>query len=314
MALRIVFLGTPEFATASLDAIRRSAHHLVGVVTAPDKPAGRGQQLAESDVKKYAVQHQMPLFQPEKLRDESFIEQLRALHADVFVVVAFRMLPEVVWNMPPHGTINLHGSLLPQYRGAAPIQWAVINGEKETGCTTFRLKHEIDTGEILRQHRMNIRENETAGELYHRMMLEGAEVLVRTLNDLEANALQPIPQENVAVTALKHAPKLTKEDGHIRVTDSVWNVHHRVCGVTPFPGAFTQFNGKILKVHKGLPEVASHSFEPGSFQSDGKSYLKLCVADGYYNLLEIQAEGKKRMLVNEFLRGLQGSGYFAPKS
>jgi len=314
MALRIVFLGTPEFATASLDAIRRSAHQVVGVVTAPDKPAGRGQQLSESDVKKYAVQHNLPLFQPEKLRDEQFINQLQALQADVFVVVAFRMLPEVVWQMPKHGTINLHGSLLPQYRGAAPIQWAVINGEKETGCTTFRLKHEIDTGEVLMQHRMNIRENETAGELYHRMMLEGADVLVATLDALENNTLTPIPQEQLANTQLKHAPKLTKEDGQIRVQDSVWNIHHRVCGVTPFPGAFTQFNGKVLKVHKALPEVATHAFEPGSFQSDGKTYLKLCVSDGYYNLLEIQAEGKKRMHVDEFLRGLQGSGYFSPKS
>ena len=254
MALRIVFLGTPEFATASLNAILHSKHEVVGVVTAPDKPAGRGQQLSESDVKKFAVQHNLPLFQPEKLRDESFLDALRNLQADVFVVVAFRMLPEAVWNMPPHGTVNLHGSLLPQYRGAAPIQWAVINGEKETGCTTFRLKHEIDTGEILMQHRMTILENETSGELYHRMMLEGADILVQTLNALEANTLSPIPQENLMPSELKHARKLTKEDGLIPVTDTALNIHHRVCGVTPFPGAFTQFNGKHSRCTRAYPK------------------------------------------------------------
>ena len=303
MSLRIVFLGTPEFATTSLNALLQSKHEVVGVVTAPDKPAGRGQQLNESDVKKFAVQHELKLFQPEKLRDEPFIQELKNLNADLFVVVAFRMLPEVVWNMPRLGTLNLHGSLLPQYRGAAPIQWAVMNGETETGCTTFRLKHEIDTGEVLGQHKMSIAPNETAGELYERMMYEGAELLVRTLDLLEEGKVEPIAQEELITNELKHAPKLLKEDGRVRLTDTPAVVHNRVRGVTPFPGAFTTFQGKILKIHKGLPEETEHSFELGSFHSDNKTFLKLAVNGGYYNLLEVQLEGKKRMAVDEFLRG-----------
>ena len=303
MSLRIVFLGTPEFATTSLNALLQSKHEVVGVVTAPDKPAGRGQQLNESDVKKFAVQHELKLFQPEKLRDEPFIQELKNLNADLFVVVAFRMLPEVVWNMPRLGTLNLHGSLLPQYRGAAPIQWAVMNGETETGCTTFRLKHEIDTGEVLGQHKMSIAPNETAGELYERMMYEGAELLVRTLDLLEEGKVEPIAQEELITNELKHAPKLLKEDGRVRLTDTPAVVHNRVRGVTPFPGAFTTFQGKILKIHKGLPEETEHSFELGSFHSDNKTFLKLAVNGGYYNLIEVQLEGKRRMAVDEFLRG-----------
>ena len=304
MSLRIVFLGTPEFATTSLNALLQSKHEVVGVVTAPDKPAGRGQQLNESDVKKFAVQHELKLFQPKKLRDEAFIQELKNLNADLFVVVAFRMLPEVVWNMPRLGTLNLHGSLLPQYRGAAPIQWAVMNGETETGCTTFRLKHEIDTGEVLGQHKMNIAPNETAGELYERMMHEGADLLVRTLDLLEEEKVEPIAQEELITNELKHAPKLLKEDGKVRLTDTPAMVHNRVRGVTPFPGAFTTFQGKILKIHKGLPEETEHSFELGSFHSDNKTFLKLAVNGGYYNLFEVQLEGKRRMSVEEFLRGV----------
>ena len=304
MSLRIVFLGTPEFATTSLNTLLQSKHEVVGVVTAPDKPAGRGQQLNESDVKKFAVQHELKLFQPEKLRDEHFIQELKDLNADLFVVVAFRMLPEVVWNMPRLGTLNLHGSLLPQYRGAAPIQWAVMNGETETGCTTFRLKHEIDTGEVLGQHKMSIAPNETAGELYERMMHEGADLLVRTLDLLEEEKVEPIAQEELITNELKHAPKLLKEDGRVRLTDTPAVVHNRVRGVTPFPGAFTIFQGKILKIHKGLPEETEHSFELGSFHSDNKNFLKLAVNEGYYNLFEVQLEGKRRISVEEFLRGV----------
>jgi methionyl-tRNA formyltransferase len=304
MSLRIVFLGTPEFATTSLNALLQSKHEVVGVVTAPDKPAGRGQQLNESDVKKFAVQHELKLFQPEKLRDEHFIQELKNLNADLFVVVAFRMLPEVVWNMPRLGTLNLHGSLLPQYRGAAPIQWAVMNGETETGCTTFRLKHEIDTGEVLGQHKISISPNETAGELYERMMHEGADLLVRTLDLLEEKKVEPISQEELITNELKHAPKLLKEDGRVRLTDTPAVVHNRVRGVTPFPGAFTTFQGKILKIHKGLPEETEHSFELGSFHSDNKTFLKLAVNGGYYSLIEVQLEGKKKLRVDEFLRGM----------
>jgi len=304
MSLRIVYLGTPEFATTSLNALLQSKHEVVGVVTAPDKPAGRGQQLNESDVKKFAVQNELKLFQPEKLRDENFIQELKKLNADLFVVVAFRMLPEVIWKMPRLGTFNLHGSLLPQYRGAAPIQWAVMNGETETGCTTFRLKHEIDTGEVLSQHKMSIAPNETAGELYERMMYEGADLLVRTLDLLEEKKVEPIAQEELITSELKHAPKLLKEDGRVRLTDSPAVVHNRVRGVTPFPGAFTTFQGKILKIHKGLPEETEHSFELGSFHSDNKTFLKLAVNGGYYNLMEVQLEGKKKLRIDEFLRGM----------
>lgn len=304
MSLRIVFLGTPEFATTSLNALLQSKHEVVGVVTAPDKPAGRGQQLNESDVKKFAVQHELKLFQPEKLRDENFIQELKNLNADLFVVVAFRMLPEVVWNMPRLGTLNLHGSLLPEYRGAAPIQWAVMNGETETGCTTFRLKHEIDTGEVLGQHKISIAPNETSGELYERMMHEGADLLVRTLDLLEEKKVEPIEQEELITSELNHAPKLLKEDGRVRLTDTPAVVHNRVRGVTPFPGAFTTFQGKILKIHKGLPEETEHSFELGSFHSDNKTFLKLAVNGGFYNLIEVQLEGKKKLRVDEFLRGM----------
>lgn len=301
--MRIVFLGTPEFATTSLKAIHESGHSVVGVVTAPDKPAGRGQQLHTSDVKKFALENELPLFQPEKLRDEHFLNELKKLHADIFVVVAFRMLPEVVWNMPKLGTVNLHGSLLPNYRGAAPIQWAVINGETTTGCTVFQLTHEIDTGDILKQEKMTIAQNETSGELYERMMHAGAKLLVEALNEIELGKSEPLNQNLVKQNELKPAPKLEKEHGRINPNLSPETIHNLVRGVTPIPGAFTTVQGKVMKVHAGKPLIQNHNFTHGSFVSDGKTELKIAVNGGFYELIEVQLEGKKRMLVEEFLRG-----------
>ena len=301
--MKVVFLGTPEFATTSLKAIHESRHSVVGVVTAPDKPAGRGQQMNMSDVKKYALEHGLPLLQPEKLRDEQFLIELKNLNADIFVVVAFRMLPEVVWNMPKLGTVNLHGSLLPNYRGAAPIQWAVINGETSTGCTVFQLTHEIDTGDILKREEMEIEANETAGELYARMMHAGAKLLVEALNEIELGKIEPVNQNSVLPTELKFAPKLQKEHGRINPNLSPEAINNLVRGVTPFPGAFTTVQGKVLKVHAGKPLIEQHNCIKGEFVSDGKTVLKIAVDGGFYELTEVQLEGKKRMQVEEFLRG-----------
>jgi methionyl-tRNA formyltransferase len=306
--LRIVFMGTPEFAVASLDALVQSGAQVVGVITAPDKPAGRGLKLQESAVKKYAAEKGLTLLQPEKLKNPEFLEQLRALNADLQVVVAFRMLPEAVWNMPPLGTINVHGSLLPQYRGAAPINWAIINGETETGVTTFQLRHEIDTGDMLLQQRLPIGENETAGELHDRMKEAGAQLLVQTLQGLAAGNLQkrsqdaPTAQEQ-SNTLLRHAPKIVTDTGRIDWSRSAADVHNLIRGLSPFPGAFTELDGKMLKIYRGERENAQPSIPPGQVQTDRKTFLEFAAADGYIRVLELQLEGKKKMLVEDFLRG-----------
>ncbi len=299
--LRIVFMGTPDFAVASLDALVNAGYRIVGVVTAPDKPAGRGMKLTESAVKKYAVEKNLPVLQPEKLRAPAFIEALRNLKADLQVVVAFRMLPEMVWNMPPMGTINVHGSLLPDYRGAAPINWAVINGEKTTGVTTFKLKHEIDTGDILLQERMDIGENETATEVHDRMKIIGANLLVKTIRGLEAGNITEQPQQQK--TEPKHAPKLFTKDCEIDWNRPVQAIHNQVRGLAVFPGALTKLDGKILKIYSSLPEIKSHGDAPGTVVTDGKSFLKFACADGYLLVNDLQLEGKKRMQTTDFLRG-----------
>lgn len=299
--LRIVFMGTPDFAVASLDALVAAGYRIVGVVTAPDKPAGRGMKLTESAVKKYAVEKNLPVLQPEKLKDPAFIEALRNLNADLQVVVAFRMLPEIVWNMPPMGTINVHGSLLPDYRGAAPINRAVINGEKETGVTTFKLKHQIDTGDILLQDRMEIGEHETATEVHDRMKIIGANLLVKTIRGLEAGTITEQPQEQKAEA--KHAPKLFTKDCEINWNRPVTAIHNQVRGLSVFPGALTKLDGKILKIYRSLPEIHQHQDAPGTVLSDGKSFLKFACADGYLLVKDLQLEGKKRMLTEDFLRG-----------
>ncbi|MES2004189.1 MAG: methionyl-tRNA formyltransferase [Bacteroidota bacterium] len=309
--LRMIFMGTPDFAVASLDALVRAGCNIVGVITAPDKPAGRGMKLTESAVKKYAVENGLHLLQPEKLKNPVFLEELRALKADVQVVVAFRMLPEIVWNMPPLGTINLHGSVLPQYRGAAPIHWAVINGEKETGVTTFKLKHEIDTGDILLQKSFPIGEDETTGEVHDRMKLIGADLLVETISNMTNGNIQELAQSAVAgaqSAVLKHAPKLTTEICQINWNRPVDELHNFVRGLSPFPGALTVLDDKILKVYRSKKEHAADSQPAGKVFSDGKTFLRFSCADGYLYILDLQLEGKKRMLVEDFLRGYHFSG------
>ncbi|KAF0242776.1 MAG: methionyl-tRNA formyltransferase [Chitinophagaceae bacterium] len=294
-------MGTPDFAVASLDALVTAGHEIVGVITAPDKLAGRGMKLTESAVKKYAVEKNLPVLQPEKLKDPAFIESLKALNADVQIVVAFRMLPEIVWNMPPMGTINVHGSLLPDYRGAAPINWAVMNGEKETGVTTFKLKHEIDTGNILLQDRMPIGDNETATEVHDRMKILGAQLLLKTVTMLAAGTLKEYPQQ--LSEHPKHAPKLFTKDCEIDWNNPVHKIHNQIRGLSVFPGALTKLEGKILKVFTSMPEIIQHKEPVGNMLSDGKTYLKFACNDGYLHIKDLQLEGKKRMTTEDFLRG-----------
>lgn len=308
--LKIIFMGTPDFAVASLDALLKAGCHIVGVVTAPDKPAGRGMKLTESAIKKYAVEKGLHILQPEKLKHPLFIEELRSLKADLQIVVAFRMLPEIVWNMPPMGTVNLHGSLLPQYRGAAPIHWAVMNGETETGVTTFKLKHEIDTGDILLQRKFPIGEDETTGEVHDRMKLIGAQLLVETVKGLAAGNLQKIDQSAVGSNSsvnLHHAPKISTETCRINWNNPVNRVHNLIRGLSPFPGALTVLDGKILKVYRSKKEKASHSYPPGKILSDGKTFIRFTCTNGYIHILDLQLEGKKRMLTEDFLRGYHWS-------
>lgn len=302
--LRIVFMGTPEFAVASLDALVKAGCNIVGVITAPDKPAGRGMQLQQSAVKKYAVEHDLHVLQPEKLKNPDFLAELKSLQADLQIVVAFRMLPEVVWNMPPMGSVNLHGSLLPQYRGAAPINWAVINGEKETGVTTFKLKHEIDTGDILLQQSFPIGENDTAGEVHDKMKEIGAAVLVETVKGLAAGTLKEQQQiTNNKQQALLHAPKIFTETCKIDFTKTVEEVHNLIRGLSPFPGAFTALNGKMFKIYRSEKEITNTPGETGVYKTDGKTFLKFTCANGFILVKELQLEGKKKMMVEDFLRG-----------
>ncbi|HLI93482.1 MAG TPA: methionyl-tRNA formyltransferase [Puia sp.] len=300
---RIVFMGTPDFAVASLDAIHRAGYPIAGVITAPDKPAGRGMQLMESAVKKFAREHDLRVLQPAKLKDPAFLEELRALAPDLQVVVAFRMLPEVVWSLPPMGTINLHGSLLPDYRGAAPINWAIINGETETGVTTFQLKQDIDTGNILMQESVSIGPTETAGELHDRMKEIGARLLVRTIAGLAAGTLRERPQPNPAIP--KHAPKIFTETCRIDWTRPTSVVYDLIRGLSPSPAAFTEFNGKTLKIFRAEKDPDGAAAVPGLPDTDNRSYLRFATADGYIRVTELQLEGKKRMKTEEFLRGYQ---------
>jgi methionyl-tRNA formyltransferase len=301
---RIVFMGTPAFAVASLSALLQAKMNVVGVVTAPDKPAGRGMQLQQSAVKQFALAHSLPVLQPEKLKSPEFFEALKQWEPDLQVVVAFRMLPEQIWSFPPMGTLNVHGSLLPQYRGAAPINWAIINGEKETGVTTFQLQHAIDTGAILLQDRIPIAPNNTAGEIHDTMMEVGAQLLVKTLHGLFDNSIKAVPQEQVIGNdALQHAPKIFTKDCEIDWEKPCASIHNLIRGLAPFPGAITKIDGKIVKLF--LTEVidARPTEAPGSFITDGKTFAKIACKDGYIGLADIQWEGKKRMPIIDFLRG-----------
>jgi methionyl-tRNA formyltransferase len=299
-------MGTPQFAVASLDALIKAGSDIVAVVTAPDKPAGRGQKVSESAVKQYAVSNGLKVLQPEKLKNEDFIAELKALHADLQVVVAFRMLPEAVWNMPAKGTINLHASLLPQYRGAAPINWALINGEKESGVTTFFLKHDIDTGNILFTEKITLTGHEDAGELHDRLMNKGAGLLVKTVKAVESGRYNEHPQSQLAEgTELRHAPKIFKDDCRIDWTQSALSIYNKIRGLSPVPTAYTELNDKILKVYASEYQLSESDVQPGDFLTDNKTYLKFATKDGFVSLKDVQLEGKKRMGIEDFLRGVK---------
>jgi len=297
-------MGTPDFAVASLEALIQSGEQVVAVVTVPDKPAGRGQKIHESAVKIFAAQHNIPVLQPVKLRDEAFLNELRSFQADLQVVVAFRMLPEIVWNMPKFGTINVHASLLPQYRGAAPINHAIINGEKESGVTTFLLQHEIDTGNILLSKKVTIKETDNAGDLHDKLMVAGAETLLQTIQQLKAGTLQPKPQDDlIAATSLKHAPKIFKEDCKINWNQPTAQVYNFIRGLSPYPAAFTLLNEKVLKIYRTEKELVNTPTIPGTIETDKKSFLKIAAQDGYIVISDLQLEGKKKMNVVDFLKG-----------
>lgn len=300
-------MGTPEFAVASLDILIQNKYNVVGVVTVPDKPAGRGQQLQQSAVKKYALEKGLHVMQPEKLKDENFINELKSLNADLQIVVAFRMLPEVVWNMPPLGTYNLHGSLLPKYRGAAPINWAVINGETESGVTTFKLKHEIDTGNMLFQAKTPITKTTTAGELHDSLMHVGAELILKTVKAIESGNIELKPQDDAQSI---HAPKLFKETCKINWNNPTEKIYNLIRGLSPYPAAYTEFvdkNGQIVgvKIYSSELEETNHSSNHGTVMSDGKAFMKVACSNGYIYIKELQMAGKKRMSIEEFLRGFK---------
>jgi methionyl-tRNA formyltransferase len=305
--MRIVFMGTPGFAVASLDILVQNGYDIAAVVTVPDKPAGRGQQVQQSAVKKYALEKGLSVLQPEKLKDENFVRELKQLKADLQIVVAFRMLPEVVWNMPPLGTYNLHGSLLPKYRGAAPINWAIINGETESGVTSFKLKHEIDTGNMLFQEKTPIAKTTTAGELHDSLMQLGAEVILKTVKAVESGHYELKPQDD---SQSIHAPKLFKETCNINWNDPAEKIYNLVRGLSPYPAAFTEFtdkNGQSLNVKvfscEAIETTPAH--DPGTVTSDHKTFVKVACSNGYISIKELQMAGKKRMPVEEFLRGFK---------
>ncbi len=309
--LRIVFMGTPEFAVESLKALVENKYNVVGVVTVPDKPAGRGQKIKTSPVKDYAVQEGIKVLQPEKLRDENFLSELKELNAHLQIIVAFRMLPEVVWNMPPMGSFNLHGSLLPQYRGAAPINWAVINGDKETGVTTFFLKHEIDTGNIIDQKRMPIEHTDTAGTVHDKMMVLGAELILETVDNICNDSIKPIPQDEFLKedVYLNPAPKIFKEDCKIDWTQDAEVVYNKIRGLSPYPAAWTEIedtNSKALGLKIFETEILKDkSLSPGQIESEGKNAIIFGCNNGCLKINSLQLAGKKRMTAKEFLNGFK---------
>ncbi|HEY3372090.1 MAG TPA: methionyl-tRNA formyltransferase [Prolixibacteraceae bacterium] len=309
--IRIVFMGTPDFAVESLKALVENGYRVVGVITAPDKPAGRGRQLNESAVKKYAVENGLNVLQPEKLKNPEFLAELESLKADLQIVVAFRMLPEVVWNKPPLGTFNLHASLLPQYRGAAPLNWAIINGEKETGVTTFLLDQEIDTGRIIFQEKIAIGENDSVGDLHDRMMIIGAGLVLKTVDALAEGRVEAVEQNafTQASENIKHAPKIFKDDCRIDWTRDIESVRNLIRGMSPYPAAWTEFihtgTSEILtaKIYSASRDSNNMPGAPGTLQSDGKTFLKIACIDGWLSVTDLQLSGKKRMKTDELLRG-----------
>jgi methionyl-tRNA formyltransferase len=308
--VRIVFMGTPDFAVESLKALAENNYNVVGVITSPDKPAGRGQQISESAVKKYAASKNLKILQPEKLKNPQFIAELEDLKADLQIVVAFRMLPEIVWDMPSMGTFNLHGSLLPQYRGAAPLNWAVINGEKETGVTTFLLSHEIDTGKILFQERTEIGEDDTVGDIHDRLMVIGSKLVLKTVDALVQGSVKAIDQSQLirGDESVKPAPKIFREDCRIDWTKDTGSVRNLIRGLSPYPTAWTELEHKEKSEYLTAKIFAANQdfslpAMPGTIRSDGKNFLKIACPDGWLSITDIQFSGKKRMKTEELLRG-----------
>lgn len=308
--MRIIFYGTPDFAVATLDTIYHENFEIAAVVTAPDKPAGRGRKVKPSPVKQYALEKDIPVLQPPNLKAESFISELKSLNPDVQVVVAFRMLPEVVWSLPPKGTFNIHASLLPQYRGAAPINHAIINGETETGVTSFFLQKEIDTGHIIAQKKVSIDENDNAGTLHDKLMISGARLAVETLHQIQQNQVNQIPQHTLINSneTLKKAPKIFKDDCKINWDQPTKPVYDFIRGLSPYPGAFTYISDnenitKLVKIYKASIKYNFNTYETHSLLTDGKHYLQIVCRDGTAEIKEIQMEGKKRMEISEFLKG-----------
>lgn len=313
--LRIVFMGTPEFAVAPLRILIENSYNIVGVITSPDKPAGRGQQIQESAIKKFATQQNLKILQPTNLKSTDFIEELKALKANLQIVVAFRMLPEQVWNMPELGTFNLHASLLPQYRGAAPINWSIINGETETGVTTFFLTHEIDTGDIIEQQKVAIGENETAGELHDKLMNIGAKLVLSTTRAIENNSIKTKPQkQNIPNSELKSATKIFKQDCKINWDADIKSIHNKVRGLSPYPTAWTTFQHKekdeklTVKIFKSVPIFENHNKKTGELII-AKNSIRVSVLNGFIEILELQIEGKKRMTSASLLNGFNLNSY-----
>ena len=313
--LRIVYMGTPDFAVESLKRLVEGGYNVVGVITMPDKPVGRhGSVLQASPVKQYAVSQGLRVLQPEKLKDEAFVEELRSLRADLQIVVAFRMLPEIVWNMPPLGTFNLHASLLPQYRGAAPINWAVINGDTETGITTFFLKHEIDTGEVIQQVRVPIADTDNVEVVHDKLMMLGGKLVVETVDAILNGNVKPVPQEELLQqeTELRPAPKIFKETCRIDWSKGVKQIYDFIRGLSPYPAAWTELcmddgNCQMLKIYEAEKIFAVHELKTGEIRTDKKTYFHVVVKDGFLNVLTLQLAGKKRMSVGDFLRGYRSS-------
>ncbi len=300
--LRVIFMGTPEFAVASLQALVEQGISVIAVITAPDKPQGRGRKVGHSPVKEYALAQNLPVLQPTNLKSPDFLEELRGYRADLQIVVAFRMLPEVVWDMPPRGTFNLHASLLPQYRGAAPINWAIINGETETGVTTFKIQHAIDTGNILFQEREPIHPDDTAGTLYGRLMHRGADLVVRSVRAIASGDYTLAPQPEVS--ELKEAPKLQRETGGIDWQQPAESIRNFVRGLSPYPAAWTTLNGRQCKLFAVADTgIADDNLAPGQYTTDNKSYLHIKALNTLVAVHDLQMEGKRRLRTDEFLRG-----------
>ncbi|WP_299821027.1 methionyl-tRNA formyltransferase [uncultured Pontibacter sp.] len=300
--LRIVFMGTPDFAVPTLQTLVEHKYTIVAVVTAPDKPAGRGQKIHQSPVKEYAASQGIPVLQPTNLKSEAFLEELRSYNANLQIIVAFRMLPEVVWSMPELGSFNIHGSLLPQYRGAAPINWAIINGEKETGVTSFFLKHEIDTGDLIFQERVPVLEEDDFGSMYEKLKHTGAELALRTVQAIEIGEI--ITQPQVTSSETKHAPKIFKETCEINWNHPAQQVRNFIRGLSPYPAAWARFQDKAFKIFKvDALENSAYTSEPGTIHTDNKTFLHVQTAAGAISILDLQMEGKKRMPIQDLLRG-----------